>query len=66
MRARSVAVELGGVDGHTDRGLDTWTKSLGVSQREDTSVVDLCLDKSGRVEVTDDIRLINLVPFYHP
>ena len=39
---------------------------MSVSEGEDTSVVDLSLDKSGRVEVTDDIRLINLVPFYHP
>jgi hypothetical protein len=44
-------VELGGVKETTDRDLDTLAEGLGVSETEDTSVVDLGLDESGVVEV---------------
>lgn len=45
-------VELGGVEGKAERGLDTGAESLGVAEDKDTSVVDLGLDEGGVVEVS--------------
>lgn len=45
-------VELGGVEGKTESGLDTGAESLGVAEDENTSVVDLGLDESGVVKVS--------------
>ena len=44
-------VQLGGVKETTDRDLDALAESLGVSETEDTGVVDLGLDKGIAVEV---------------
>jgi len=44
-------VESGGVESETPRDLDTGSESLGVTEAEDTSVVDLGLDESGVVKV---------------
>jgi len=44
-------VESGGVESETPRDLDTGSESLGVTEAEDTSVVDLGLDESSVVKV---------------
>jgi len=44
-------VESGGVESETPRDLDTGSESLGVTEAEDTSVVDLGLDEGGVVKV---------------
>lgn len=49
--AGSRVVELGGVEGEAERGLDTGAESLGVAEDKDTGVVDLGLDKGSVVEV---------------
>ena len=54
-----IAVELSGVESQTELSLNSRTEWLGVSQGKDTSVVDLCLYKSSRVEVTSIIWDIN-------
>lgn len=45
-------VELGGVEGKTERGLDTRAESLGVAEDKNTRVVDLGLDEGGVVKVS--------------
>lgn len=50
--AGSRVVELGGVEGKAERGLDTGAEGLGVAEDKDTSVVDLGLDKGGVVKVS--------------
>ena len=45
-------VQAVGVEGETKGGTDTRAESLGVAEAEDTSVVDLGLDESGRVKVS--------------
>jgi len=43
------------VEGKTESGLDTGAESLGVTEAEDTRVVDLGLDKGG-VVLRNDVR----------
>jgi len=50
--AGSRVVELGGVKGETEGGLDAGAEGLGVAEDKDTSVVDLGLDKGGVVKVS--------------
>lgn len=50
--AGSGVVELGGVEGKAERGLDAGAESLGVAEDKDTRVVDLGLDEGGVVKVS--------------
>lgn len=45
------SVELRGVKGKTEGGLDARAESLSVAEGEDTGVVDLCLDECSLVKV---------------
>ena len=55
-RGTSNLVELLGVEGDTERGLDSRSESLGVTENEDTGVVDLTKNKNGSVCSEKDLR----------
>jgi len=46
-----VLVELGSINGSTDRGLDTRAESLSITETNDTVVGDLGLDESSRIQL---------------
>lgn len=53
----SIDVELGGVKGQTEGSANAWAEGLSVAKGENTSIVDLRLNKRSLIEVTIESEL---------